>query len=307
MTVLHEILARSRFSPVTKRKYARVIDAFVEFAGADPVGWTVPAAQAFYDRALARGVAAGSAGVYIASLRYVSKWYATQMQDPRLDFVKVQTAAIRFGDAEPVGALDEAQAGALLATCEHATTPRDRRDRLLFLVGLETGMRRTSLAAMLWSKREGKVIRVPIKGAGGVATYEIPLSDLLLDQLERWKRWRADRACYVSDAIFPAMPFATNHISGGEPIGGQAIYKIITTRAAQANLDVHPHMLRHSFVTWRKQAGFDAVHIAAMTGHKSLGHEWRNMGAYLDMAKIADAIRNSTPAWLTERVKGWPQ
>jgi integrase len=308
---LHTILARANFSPRTKTSYARVIEQWLEFAGHDPKGWTRPRAQAFYDEMLTRGVSSDSANVYIASLRYVSKWYAIQENRPELDFALVQQREpIKHVEGKIQRALTKGEAQGLLATCA-GDRPIDQRDRTLIVVGLETGMRRMSLAGMrlenLSTQNGYPVAKVPIKGAGGDLMFPVPLSSTASRMIENWRGWLRKQGMRQG-AVFTGFHkrIGSKGRNTYEPTGEislPAIYKILTRRAETAGIKgMHPHLLRHTFVTWRQDAGLSAIQIASITGHKTLGIEWANMQPYLDLKMIAELARESTPIWLIEFV-----
>lgn len=304
---LHAILARSHFSPRTQASYARVIDRWLAFAGDDPAGWTRPRMQAFYDHVLASGVTPASANVYLASLRYVSKWWASQTG--AVDFAVAQTAAVRAEPAAPM-ALTEAQAQRLLLTVDGpaAGQPLKLRDRALLVLGLETGMRRMSLRAARWEALQGTTLTVPIKGAGGLRTYAVPVSDVALGVLAQWRAWVGTRA---TPAMFPALqralrPDGQFTWAATGPLAESGVYQIIKHRGAEAGLpNLHPHTLRHTFITWREAAGLTPIQIASITGHKTFGDEWRNMRPYIDLTATAEQARNSTPTWLRALVARW--
>lgn len=304
---LHAILARSNFSPITRQKYARIIDRWLAFAGTDPAGWTRPAVQAFYDSLIAGGVKPASANVYLASLRYVSTWWASQTG--AVDFAVAQTTTVRATEA-PRHALTAEEAYALLATCGAGRTPLELRDRALLVVGLETGMRRMSLIGARLGALRGHTLTVPIKGAGGVATYPVPLSDPALAVLAPWRAWLA-RHPPPTDALFPRL-LRTMDARGAfvwtpaAALAQSGLYKLVCGRGAEAELGaLHPHILRHTFITWRTAAGLSPIQIASITGHKTFGDEWKNMAPYVDMTALAEEARNSTPPWLANLIASW--
>jgi integrase len=296
-SILHQILDRSDFSPRTKTKYKRIIDRWIDFAGAQPDNWTRARVQAWYDMLVETGVKTQSANVYIASLRYVSRWYATRENDPSKDFAIVQTRRGRDIDDEPAArALSQEEIEALLGTCV-GNTMFDRRDRTLIVTGLETGMRRMSLGAMTFDcvVPQGPAgypyARVPIKGAGGRGRFDVPLSDLALEVLTGWMAWLKKHGGFRDKR---GELFA---------MSATAINNMLAERSKRAGIDhVHPHLLRHTFVTSRQVMGLSVFQIAAVTGHKVPG-----MGAaatYVDMKSLANEARNSTPAWLATLVRG---
>ena len=299
-SILHEILERSDFSPRTKAKYTLVIDRWLTFAGRNPSEWTRDRVQEWYDSLVASGIKTQSANVYVASLRYVSRWYATRANDPSLDFALVQTR--RGRDIEDVAprALTQQEIIALLGTCANA--PIDRRDRTLMVVGLETGMRRMSLEAMTFECiSEGApypYARVPIKGAGGRGRFDVPLSNLALFVLHDWMAWLREHK-HKRGALFVKLR------GGSTPDGAMtttALNNVFMHRAKAAGIDhVHPHLLRHTFVTLRTIAGLSMFDIASITGHKVPG-----MGAaahYVDVRAIVDKALSATPPWLDALVR----
>lgn len=308
-TELHDILKRGRFSPVTRKKYEAVLDLWIDFAGASPKGWTRIKAQAFYDDLCTR-MQVNSANVYIASLRYVSKWYATFHDKPGLDFARIQTAEPT--DSEKRGgvrhALTPDQATRLIRTCE-PLTPLDRRDLALIVMGLETGMRRKSLGGAMLEKIHSDVngyptALVPIKGRRGDATFEVPLSDVTLQAIEPWCEWLRQHKVTkgpVFRRLLPGISQKGKRVYDVSPSGisDAMIAKIVADRARHAEIGhVHPHLLRHTFVTWREQAQLSDRQIASITGHKGSVEGFSGITAYIDVAVIGGTVRNSTPEWL---------
>lgn len=315
--VLDDILDRGDFSPVTRTQYERVIGMWVTFAGATPAGWTRLTAQRFYDSLLAEGTKAKTANLYIASLRYVSKWYATQYGGE--DFAVVQTRSSEaLGElSAPRRALKPDEVRDLLETCEDslipiAKRPVDRRDRALLITGLETGMRRISLAGMRLEnihKRPYPFATVPIKGRGGRATFDVPLSDTALLAISDWAGWLAGRGV-KQGPVFPTLHAGLDKKGGRyfEPgltsLSLMRIYDLVTARGKAAGLKhVHPHLMRHTFVTWRKAEGLDVLAIASITGHK-LNTEAKGLSPYFDLKALGETARQSTPPWFAEYVRG---
>jgi integrase/recombinase XerD len=57
----------------------------------------------------------------------------------------------------------------------------------------------------------------------------------------------------------------------GTRLTTQRYWQIIGERAAAVGLDVHPHLLRHSFATHLLSGGADLRVIQEMLGHSNLG------------------------------------
>lgn len=324
-SVLHQILDRAGFSPVTKGNYEHVIDRWIEFAGADPIGWTRDKAQEFYDQMIDGGLAVQSANVYIASLRYVSRWYATKSGG--IDFAIVQRQRGKKGNTraalgeEPTISADELRA--MLETCRGGST-LDLRDFALMVTAIETGMRRMSLRGMLLEltrvTKESPASVVPIKGPGGEETFAVPLSDTAWIALTPWLAWLRGQKVKLGPVFrrLSARVVRDQRMFelGDDALSSTGINELIEARAAAAGIrHINPHKFRHTFITWRTAAGLNPLQISAITGHKvsivaveGVSMRIGDMRTYFH-ADI-NRIRNTTPAWLVELAKeitsSWP-
>jgi integrase len=317
-TLLDDILDRSNFSPVTHRQYQALIGSWVEFAGQDPRGWTRIAAQNFYEAQLARGVKIKTANQYIDKLRYVSHWFSVQHGGQ--DFAVVQTRRAPR-EASTRRALTDDEITALLATCNSALPiskrPIDRRDRTLIVVGLETGMREKSLRSVVLEEIHERgaypYATVEIKGAGGLAKFDVPLSDTAMLVIHDWARWLRDHGIKHGH-LFTQLPLRIDErgrrvfVPTGAPLTNTRIYQIVSDRADAAHIaHVHPHLFRHTFVTTRSLAGMDDPHIASITGHHVnsglQGAAPTGMRPYFDLKKFGETARQSTPPWFAEHVQ----
>lgn len=318
-TILHQVIRTSlKLSKSTRTTYLVDIDQWVKFAGANPRNWTRYRAQEFYNSMLTR-MKPQSANRVMAALAHASSWWAKKENNPALHFAVVQTAK-DTKDVDPetglaVGrhALNQEDAMLLLATCKDAT-PIDMRDFALFVVGLETGMRKMSLASITFeniqrSKDGYPVANVPIKGSGD-ELYSVPMSDCAIEAIAPWRGWLKTQKVTKG----PLFRTLTREIARSgrlmyEPtdtgLSLPAIYKVVTRRAADAGLEhVHPHIFRNTFVTWRIEAGLTPFQIAAVTGHKMANIPgMASMGSYIDAARLGDAARQSTPMWLWDIVR----
>lgn len=313
-TVLHQILGRAGFSAVTKRNYERIIDRWIEFAGAEPTGWTLDKAQDFYDQLIAGGLSVPSVNVYMDSLRYVSKWYATKSGG--VDFAIVQRQRGTKGhtrEREGGPILDEDEAKALLETCREPTHV-NQRDLAMLVTMLETGMRRMSIRGMrIDGFKKGPAVTIPIKGPGGEETFDVPLSDTAHATLVSWIA-QLRKNDVSSDVVFRRLSprvgsHGQRHVEIGDSLSLTGINEIIEGRAKIAGIrHINPHMFRHTFISWRSMAGFSPLDIAQITGHKVrtiiTADARMNVGAMQTyLHRDIHAIRNATPPWLVELVK----
>lgn len=313
-TILHQILNRAGFSPVTKSSYARIIDRWVEFAGEDPDGWTPSRAQEFYDQLIEGGLAVQSANVYMDSLRYVSQWHAKR---GGVDFADVQRqrgtkGQKRTREGGPI--LDEDEARALLLTCR-AKSLVDLRDLAMFVAMLETGMRRKSIQGMQlegFSTSGTPTVEIPIKGPGGQETFACPLSDTALAALNAW-RHQLHKNGITTGAVFRRIiPRGRRGTSFdiGEELSLTGINEIVDGRAKLAEMrHINPHMFRHTFLSWRTYiAKLSPLEISQLTGHRVSavieGGVRMSLGAMPTyMHRPIEEIRNSTPEWLRALVQ----
>jgi integrase/recombinase XerD len=57
-----------------------------------------------------------------------------------------------------------------------------------------------------------------------------------------------------------------------EPLTESGVQQIVRELAEKAEIGrrVHPHLFRHSFITWQLRRGTTPMHLKVMVGHKSL-------------------------------------
>lgn len=297
---LHEIVINAHdIAPTTRATYLRDLNQWIEFAGAEPAGWTRRRAADFYTALLAR-MKPQSANRLMASVAYASRWWAHYEHDPALDFGTVQNAKAK--DKKPQHALDEPAARQLLNTCDGS--PRGLRDFALIVVGLETGMRRISLTGMMLEDTAPVGRRwpypatfVPLKGKDPAW---VPLSDTALLALQPWLAFLSGHNQLEGPMFRPIGRYVT---PDSKLLSPSMFAKIFRERAKAAGLrHINPHLLRHTFITWREAQGLVPHEIASITHHdlaKALGA----LGGYMDAREIGGRVRNRTPEWLVELVQ----
>lgn len=278
----------------SKRAYAVAVRQWLEFAGSDPAGWTPVKAQAFYDHMLDRGQlsAATLNNVTVVGLQFA--------------FDRANTL---YGIPNPIGAIDPVkpprdqdavrraltapQVKALLAACAGSRLI-DLRDRAIVTLGLYTGMRAMSLAALTATWEAGDdatywLCRVPLKGG---ALYSVPVAAQVRAAIQPYvdavAAAPADRLFRrVRSSITPTGDEATP----GAALSEDGVYRALRARGVAAGLTFHPHLLRHTFVTWCRRAGVDEMLVAAVTGHKPRSNV-QMLDTYTDKRQLArDAAR----------------
>jgi len=272
MTELELIIEQSpKLSPHTKRAYRRTVKDFLEVVGGYPAAWTGHAAQAFYNQLLAR-MPAESANVKFSGLRYVSRRRAQLEQNPMLDFASVvETAKAPRHDVDR-RALTFEEGTRLIDACR-GPRPIDLRDFAIASLGFMTGMRRFSMAGIMFEDfgrdrtRGYPFVEITLKGG---ARHQVPLTRSAVEAMTPWKRWLG-RGDIKSGPLFRSVsrPRLTGNVTVGPfAITGAGIYHAMQQRAEKARIEkFSPHIFRHTFVTWAKQRGAADHEIAAITGH----------------------------------------
>ena len=298
-SILHEFVTTSpSLRPRSKQIYLHDVERFVAFAGTEPSGWTLAKTRAFYQHLLAQGMKPQSANRIMRTVAFVAKWYATEVGRPEADFSKIQLAS--DGETEPKNALTDEQARALLDTCGKRE-PKDVRDFALMVTALETGMRRMSLAGMTWEAFRPHAIEVPIKGYD--KPYLVPLSDAAMTALDLWRTYLTTHRVPKKGPVFRALTSNLGGVTVGTGISTTSVYNIIHDRATAVGLEVHPHLFRHTFITWRRMAGVSDAHIAAISAHRLPGDNSGQLYRYTDKKLLAEQARKHTPAWLSVYVE----
>lgn len=309
-SALHQIVEQSRdLAPSTKSRYLRDLNHWVAFAGDNPANWTRKRANEFYNGLLAT-MKPQSANRLMSSLAYASRWWAHFENRPELDFARVQSA--KAGAKLERRTLTDEQALKLLQACL-GPSPLDKRDLAMLVVGLETGMRRMSLVSMeiqstmlAFKGAKYPTTQVNLKGRGDERT-SVPLSDTAILALKPWLSWLSQMGV-TTGPVFQPVVWGLNQSGLRVPspmkrqLSFSAIEQILIQRSAAAAIPhVNPHMLRHTFITWRTIAGHQPHEVASMTGHaiKGIGA----LGGYMDMYAIGGLVRNATPTWLVQFIE----
>jgi site-specific recombinase XerD len=161
--------------------------------------------------------------------------------------------------------LTRAESETLLAATDR-TTQLGRRDHLILLVAVQTGLRVSELTALTCADAElgtGAHLRCTGKGRKQRCTpLTKPTARLL-------RAWVADRGAAATDPLFPARTGGRlSHDAVGDLL---AKYVAIAAKTcpALAEKNVTPHTLRHTAAMELLAAGVDTSTIALWLGHAS--------------------------------------
>jgi len=269
MTELEEVVNRGQILPRTRQVYLRYLQFFFDYAGRDPRRWTGTTVEQWRNSLLAGGLKPRTVNTYLAAVRYASRRLAHAHGDPRMDFAGFVESAREPREPKTRQALTKKQVEKLWATTKRET-PRDLRDRVLILLGLRIGLRRAGMAALDFRSfhDDDKHVTVIIKGQH---KHVVALPSDLKESIDVWWNWLWERR--VQGGAF-LRRLSITRIATGEPKIGQrittnGIYDTLGRRAAEAGVHpFHPHMLRHTFVSWARAAGVPDWKIKIVTGHR---------------------------------------
>jgi site-specific recombinase XerD len=121
-----------------------------------------------------------------------------------------------------------------------------------------SGMRRNELINLKITDIDSKRMLILIEaGKGKKDRYTLLSHTLLKDLREYYKQWKPKK--YIIEGAY------------GRQYSGQSIGKIITNAARKARIQINvtPHMLRHSFATHLLEDGVDLRQIQVLLGHSS--------------------------------------
>ena len=162
-------------------------------------------------------------------------------------------------------------------------SPLGRRDRALFELAYSSGLRVSELTGLDLASIDAKAREARVLGKGS-KTRIVPVGRHALDAIAAWLPERAKLARPGQAALFVGAT--------GRRLAPREVQRRIKRWAAAAglDLDVHPHMLRHSFASHVLQSSGDLRAVQEMLGHASIAST--QVYTHLDfqhLAKVYDA------------------
>jgi integrase/recombinase XerC len=157
------------------------------------------------------------------------------------------------------------------------------RDRAIFELAYSSGLRVSELAGLDGDALDARSREVRVTGKGS-KTRIVPVGEHALAALSKWSGVRAKLAKPGEPALFVGK--------SGRRVGVRELQRRIKRWAAAAGIevDVHPHMLRHSFASHVLQSSGDLRAVQEMLGHASIAST--QVYTHLDfqhLAKVYDA------------------
>lgn len=174
------------------------------------------------------------------------------------------------------------------------------RDRLIFTIGLNTGIRVSEIANI----KIGDMIQhngkwyIKIVGKGS-KHFDVPLlgrdlTEVIKPYLVQTKRTMTDSDSYL---------LMSDRSKGLKPLNRTAIFKVIKKVCAEAEIykNLSPHSLRHTFATNLALQGADIHTVKEALHHESITTSER----YIHMAQqLKDKIRDYIPGVVLNAQKG---
>lgn len=263
---LRDVVTRSpRLRPRTKEIYLTTIDEFFGWSRGRISG---PLVETWRDE-LARKLAPQTVNLKLAALRYATRRLAERTGNQRSDVARY-AEMLKPGRPRSPHALTLEQARRLVATCSGDLLSATR-DRALLVTGLRTGMRRMSLVGLNLCDVTRDELTITIKGG---RSHTLRMDDETRRVLGAWLVLRADVGSRQSSApLFVSLrPSIDGTTRIGDRLGPSGLYRIVRERGERAGLGrVHPHVFRHSCITWLREAGVPDWQIAKLTGHAIRG------------------------------------
>ena len=228
--------------------------------------------------------------VRLTAIRSLFSYVALRHPEHALLTQRVLAIPPKRFDKRIVTFLTAAEVDALLAAPDQARW-EGRRDRVMMLLAVQTGLRVSELTSLNCSDvtlGTGANVRCEGKGRKQRA---VPLGDPVQTLLRVWLTERAGRQ---DEPLFPTRT--------GRRLSRDAVAQRVATHTATAaqrcpslvGKKIHPHVLRHSCAMTLLQAGVDTCVIALWLGHAGV----RSTDAYLhaDMTIKEKALALTTPA-----------
>lgn len=268
-----------RLSPHTLTAYARDIALLRSLAGERPPERLAGAdIRRFVATLHSRGLAPRSLARVLSSWRGMYDWLARGRAvgaNPCAG-VRAPKAARRLPEAlSPDDAVR-------LVSFEDAS-PMGRRDRALFELAYSSGLRVSELTGLDTDSIDAATGEARVVGKGSKARI-VPVGRHALAAIAAWLPERAKLARPGEAALFVG--------AGGRRLAPREVQRRIKRWAAAAGIDVdvHPHMLRHSFASHVLQSSGDLRAVQEMLGHASIAST--QVYTHLDfqhLAKVYDA------------------
>ncbi|MEO6024959.1 MAG: tyrosine recombinase XerC [Burkholderiales bacterium] len=162
----------------------------------------------------------------------------------------------------------------------------ETRDKAIIELAYSSGLRVSELTGLDFSSVSGAEQQVMVTGKGA-KTRIVPVGKVALAALAAWRAVRATLAKPNEVALFVGR--------NGRRLGVRAIQARLKAWARRQGLrlNVHPHMLRHSFASHVLQSSGDLRAVQEMLGHASIAST--QVYTHLDFQHLAKIYDEAHP------------
>jgi integrase/recombinase XerD len=162
------------------------------------------------------------------------------------------------------------QVGLLLASYDAADIMQ-RRDRLVLMLGLGTGLRLDALGSLRWDQFDDgySTLRVIVKGN---KPLELPVLEELQEELSEWRRHAEGPAVIPSsrEQLDPHAGGRRRVLDWQRPLGPAGIYDVVKRAGERIGVKLAPHDMRRSYAGWLEEMGLDLRDIQGLLGHENI-------------------------------------
>ena len=268
-----------RLSPHTLSAYRRDADLLVALAGErtiESVG--TPDIRRFVSMLHGRGLSPRSLARVLSAWRGLYDWLSRARAVPSNPCIGVRAPK---GAKRLPQTLSPDEAVSLVSFDD--ASPLGRRDRALFELAYSSGLRVSELTGLDVDAIDAATGEARVLGKGA-KTRIVPVGRPAHEAIAAWLPERAKLARPGERALFVGR--------SGRRLAPREVQRRVKRWAASAGLgvDVHPHMLRHSFASHVLQSSGDLRAVQEMLGHASIAST--QVYTHLDfqhLAKVYDA------------------
>jgi len=143
------------------------------------------------------------------------------------------------------------------------------RDRMVFALGLFTGLRLSELSGLTWDQLDRDMTYLRVKGKGNKIVDQ-PIAEQLRDELVPWREKALGPAVLPSFLNVWGEAGRERIIDWDRPLQQSGIYRVVKQLGKLVGKDIATHDLRRSFVSWLREQGLDPATIRDLARHASI-------------------------------------
>jgi integrase/recombinase XerC len=171
-----------------------------------------------------------------------------------------------------------------------------KRDRALLELMYGCGLRVSEVSELDWEQLRARESWVRVQGKGNKERW-VPLTEIAQDCLRDYEAnlpWPEDRRGDARAVFLNCRGTRLTSRSMARIIARQLLRAAqLSPEWVEANRQISPHALRHSFATHLLSAGADLRSIQELLGHSRLSTTQRY--THLNLGELADAYRSAHP------------